>query len=406
LMKMKSLVRTVMLVGLAALLCLPGFQKVKAAGVVGDGTPESCTYAAFSAALVGGGTVTFNCGPNPHTIDVATSVIDSPVTIDGGDLIILNGGGTLQIFLVIGAGDLTLQNIILTNGNFGNGGGIFNEGKTRLENVTITNSKADGGSGGAIYNKGELQITGGIFSGNQATMNGGGIYNANGTVTLQNLTIMDNQAANGAGVYQSGGSTTIGNSLFHRNGSTNHGGGVYNVSGALSLTNVTFSGNIASYGGGLYNSDQSIHMNVTYYLNQADIGGAIFNSAGSNQLTNTILAGSLSRDATSDSLNCDNAGTAVASNGYNLASDNSCALTNTADQPATDPILGPLQDNGGTTYTHDLLPGSPAIDAGTDAGCPATDQRGKPRPLGASCDIGAVEYGEVLYAIYLPMIMK
>jgi predicted outer membrane repeat protein len=237
-------------------------------------------------------------------------------------------------------------------------------------------------------------------------MNGGGIYNASGIVTLQNLTLMDNQAANGAGVYQSGGSTTIGNSLFHRNESTTYGGGIYNVSGALNLTNVTFSGNIASYGGGLYNSDQAIHMNVTYYLNQADIGGAIYNSAGSNQLTNTILAGSLSRDATSDSLNCDNAGTAVASNGYNLASDNSCALTNIADQPENDPILGPLQDNGGTTFTHDLLTGSPAIDAGTDSGCPATDQRGRPRPLGESCDIGAVEYGEVLYAIYLPLIIK
>jgi hypothetical protein len=55
-------------------------------------------------------------------------------------------------------------------------------------------------------------------------------------------------------------------------------------------------------------------------------------------------------------------------------------------------ILGPLQDNGGATLTHALVPGSPALDAApVDANCPATDQRGVTRPQGAACDIGAVE---------------
>jgi hypothetical protein len=63
-----------------------------------------------------------------------------------------------------------------------------------------------------------------------------------------------------------------------------------------------------------------------------------------------------------------------------------------------DAMLGPLQDNGGPTETHDLLPGSPAIDAGDSAGCPAADQRGEARPFDgdydgvSDCDIGAVEY--------------
>lgn len=71
----------------------------------------------------------------------------------------------------------------------------------------------------------------------------------------------------------------------------------------------------------------------------------------------------------------------------NLESDNSCgALAFTAS-----PLLGPLQDNGGATPTHALLPGSPAIDAGSTAGCPATDQRGVTRPKGLFCDIGAFE---------------
>jgi hypothetical protein len=57
-------------------------------------------------------------------------------------------------------------------------------------------------------------------------------------------------------------------------------------------------------------------------------------------------------------------------------------------------MLGPLADNGGPTQTHALLPGSPAIDAGDNTACPATDQRGVTRPLGAACDIGAYEFGD------------
>jgi hypothetical protein len=52
-------------------------------------------------------------------------------------------------------------------------------------------------------------------------------------------------------------------------------------------------------------------------------------------------------------------------------------------------MLGTLADNGGPTWTQALLPGSPAIGAATS--CPATDQRGYPRPATGPCDIGAYE---------------
>ena len=83
--------------------------------------------------------------------------------------------------------------------------------------------------------------------------------------------------------------------------------------------------------------------------------------------------------------------TEVTSEGHNLDSDGTCGLSGPGDQSATDPQLGALRDNGGPTFTRALLPGSPAIDAGEDVGCPATDQRGVPRPQGPACDIGAYE---------------
>jgi hypothetical protein len=67
-------------------------------------------------------------------------------------------------------------------------------------------------------------------------------------------------------------------------------------------------------------------------------------------------------------------------------------MTGPGDQVNTDPMVGPLAENGGPTLTHALLTGSPAIDAGDDAVCPATDQRGVSRPQGVACDIGAYEY--------------
>jgi hypothetical protein len=86
------------------------------------------------------------------------------------------------------------------------------------------------------------------------------------------------------------------------------------------------------------------------------------------------------------------------SNGHNLSSDGSCGLAGPGDLNNTNPNLGPLADNGGPTRTHILPAGSPAVDAGSNVGCPGTDQRGFLRPVDANadgsaiCDIGAYEF--------------
>jgi hypothetical protein len=128
--------------------------------------------------------------------------------------------------------------------------------------------------------------------------------------------------------------------------------------------------------------DGTTMLNVTITANSAAQGGGL-QSQGLPSLSttkNTIVAANLI------GVDCLGGLTVL---GNNLDSDGSCGFGLT--DPA--PLLGPLQDNGGPTFTHELLVGSPAIDTGTNAGCPATDQRGFPRPVGATCDIGAYEAG-------------
>src|SRR5207249_1910027 len=108
---------------------------------------------------------------------------------------------------------------------------------------------------------------------------------------------------------------------------------------------------------------------------------------GSVRLKNTIVANNTGG-------NCSDP---VVSLGNNLDSGNTCALTGPGDLINVNPMLGPLQNNGGPTDTHALAAGSPAVDAAANAGCPATDQRGAARPFDGNgdgtptCDIGAFE---------------
>src|SRR5205814_359380 len=120
-------------------------------------------------------------------------------------------------------------------------------------------------------------------------------------------------------------------------------------------------------------------------------GGGIYNNSSSLQIRNTILK----TGASGENIFNDLFGT-VTSLGYNLSSDNASAFLNaTGDQNNIDPMLGPLQNNGGPTFTHALLTGSPAINAGNPAFTPPPvyDQRGPgfPRVLNCRIDIGSFE---------------
>jgi len=256
-----------------------------------------------------------------------------------------------------------------------------------LSNLSVRNGNVAGEAGGGIRNRGTLTLDRVSISGNVSGINGGGLLNL-GVVTLTNTTVDGNSAGSGGGIYNGGGTLTLSSSTLSGNGADaagGDGGGLYNAgTAAAALTNVTFSGNGAvDMGGGVFVAGGTATLtNVTFSGNSAATGASVARAGGTATLTNTLLAAGTGG-------NC--SGTIV-SGGNNLDDGGSCAFGGAGDLANTDPLLGPLADNGGLTRTHALPAGSPAVDAGSNAACPATDQRGVVRPVGGVCDIGAFEF--------------
>jgi hypothetical protein len=244
-----------------------------------------------------------------------------------------------------------------------------------------------------------------ITGGNGAAGNGGGVNvatAANLTLSAVEITGNATTGGNGGGVFDgtAGSVLTIINSTIASNSSPGDGGGVEIFFGSATFTNCTISGNTAggpAFGGGIgiANGTNLVVRNSTITGNSAAGGGAGISISASSTatLSSTIVAGNIGGDiggavqTTSDhNLIGNNAGSAGISNGFN---------GNIVGNPATpiDPLLGPLQLNGGPTRTHALLAGSPALDKGFDAVGLASDQRGIPflRLSGVAVDIGAVE---------------
>jgi parallel beta-helix repeat protein len=273
-----------------------------------------------------------------------------------------------------------------------------------ISGVTISGGQTNVQGAAIRQNSSALNIANCVISGNTASSNhGGGIYQSSGSLTITNSTISGNAATTGgAGGIITGGSLTIVNSTISGNTAGLSGGGIYNF-GSLTVTNSTISGNTAGLsGGGIYNFGSSAVTNSTISGNTATLsGGGIYNAGGTATFTNTIVNQSLASKG-----GCLGA---IISGGHNLDILNTCAFTGTGDLINTDPLLGPLADNGGPTQTMILSTASPAIDAGDLIVCAqngagkagGVDQRGVMRPQGSGCDIGALEL--VKYTLtYIP----
>lgn len=404
------------------------------------GNVSTCDEASLDAALAGGGLITFTCGPATIVV-TSQKLITGKTTIDGGGVITISGGNTTRIFQVFASDALTLTNITIANGNAAAnyaGGAIANYGSLDLSHVVF---KANtGGNGGAIYSEGPVYASATSFISNSA-VHGGGINAYHTVLTLTDVTFIGNAAQNaGGGIYNNSGTNlSLSGGNFAENTADTYGGGGLINDGTALLTYVTFQNNFGhNYGGGIYNdglmtvTQSSVFSNSTYLGNGAyaggglaNLGGGILNlgnvtiagnaamaaggiyNTGVLSLSNVTLSsntggpGNLYNDANPAFLmntvllhsnlgnNC--TGPAI-SLGHNLSSDTSCTdLTSAGDITDTDPLLGPLRDNGGPTWTMAPLQGSPIINAGDNNGCPSTAQRGVTRPQGPVCDIGAFE---------------
>ncbi len=334
------------------------------------------------------------------------------------------GTPDFRIFHVASTGHLTLEGVVVQNGRGVNGGGIFNRGTVTLDDSQVIGNEATNNGAGIYNGKGTVTLTNSDILGNEALIDGGGIFNNGGVVTLSGNSIISNNTANvsGGGIKNDNGGTVelTDTTISDNSAYTVDGGGIDNL-GTLKLTNSTVSGNSAGRdGGGIDNFEESLVtlVNSTVSGNHANFGGGIANQ-GTVELTNSTITGNSANNegggiknffpgnmvelvntiVAGQALGTDCHGIPVTSNGHNLDSDGSCGFSAPGDLTA-DPLLGPLQNNGGPTETHALLTGSPAIDTADDVACPATDQRGKDRPIDgdgnglAICDIGAFEKEE------------
>ena len=281
----------------------------------------------------------------------------------------------------------------------------INPGKTVIiSGLTITGGVAPDPeySGGGIYNDhADLTLTNCTISGNSADRSvGGGVYNHHGTLTVSNCTISGNSAWYGGGIAtnwvgQGPATVTIDNSTLSGNSAIVMGGGILNGNygeTTLAMTHSTLSGNSAEWGGGGILNGDGATLTVTHSTlsgnSTSHDGGGIVNASATLKIGNTIL------NAGSSGANIYQLGSygTVTSLGYNLSSDNGGGyLTATGDRINTDPRLGPLQNNGGPTFTH--LPASNSL--ALDAGDPTLgmDQRGPgfQRVVNGRIDIGAAE---------------
>ena len=196
--------------------------------------------------------------------------------------------------------------------------------------------------------------------------------------------------------------TVTGSTLADNNGGL-YGGAILAFDGQVSVTNSTISGNVVQrqgggicYSGGLLEvTSCTVAFNVTTetFTPPEWGGGGIYSDAGRALIRNTIVADNAAAQNGQDVLG------PVLSLGYNLVGQTEFSsgwvatdLPGNAEAPL-DPVLGPLQDNGGPTPTHALLVGSPALHAGDPAVLMSLDQRGSVRAgfLGTPTDIGAFE---------------
>jgi hypothetical protein len=410
----------------------------------------------------GGGLVMFNTAAiNSWTLTLENTVISDDHAGDAGGGIDTDGSGTVFIdnsqitnntdinqgagvYIDVAAGssapdgaNMTMQrtlvsnNSALANGITASGGGISNAGTgaMKLLNDTIANNFS-GGMGGGFSdenNNGTLEVSDSLFLNNTAIMSGGGIQEGGSTTKITNTEFKGNSSgASGGALFANGTTLIVSSSTFADNTSTGNGGAIEiqttgTKTAGSTITNVTITGNSAlnnagANGGGIAAETAAgstvpfgslLLQNDTINANVATVGGGVFwDGTGTFSVRNTIIAAnSAGTGPDADNVKgkfTDKGGNLIGvsgkgsgNSGFNAAT----TQTGTVAHPL-DPLLGPLQDNGGPTVgspgttivleTEAPQKGSRAIGRGIANGAPATDERGFPTEVDDQINVGAV----------------
>jgi hypothetical protein len=367
-------------------------------------------------------------------LNLGTPALGNPtitITGAGAATTIIDGNLTDRVLNIASGRSANISGVSIVNGvvTSADGGGVLNRGDLTLSDSTISHCQSildgfGGGDGGGIRNQ----------------------FNAE-ALLLVRVTVKDNQAYDGGGI-SSNASLAISQSTLSGNDALSWGGGLFSGYPAV-IERSTIAGNSAYKGGGIFvyvgypTPDTMVVTNSTISENNASVdGGGIFNAATTNIYNTTIAFNQADADADFDGtgagiFDSGNAGvvfnmhsSVVAGNylsGYPVYSDceavvgfygnnrlgyaDGCSVAAGSSGGAVYLVhslneLGFLKDNGGPTQTIALVPPSNMIDAGIatlecldQKGQPlATDQRGRPRIIGAYCDIGAYEYDDVIFA--------
>ena len=395
---MKSFERDLCRLSRAALLlgclCVTAIDVGGATFVVSnpnDQGPGSLRQAVMdSNAQAGSNTIVFSrTGPTWILLWAGEILVTNNVNIvgPGDELVVWGAQQNSRIFHTVNAA-VTISSMSIAHGSNFLGGGVLQEGGS----LTLSN----------------------CFIGSNVATFGGAIAQNNGTLRMTDCTVSSNRVGGtGMGIYIQGGSATttlrrctmVGNNGF---GSSSSGGGISHYGTSLILDTCTLCGNGSSVGNGggvLNGSGNAMITNCTFYGNHSLLGGGVAWQGGTITIRNSILAGNTSVTGSGAAPDCYGN---IISGGFNLIGNRagsggwiSSDQTGTTASPIN-PVLGPLQDNGGPNWTVEPLIGSPAIDKGHCSGA-ATDQRGRPRTYdkqgipnaagGDGSDIGAFETG-------------
>ncbi|MFI5459371.1 MAG: choice-of-anchor Q domain-containing protein [Isosphaerales bacterium] len=374
-------------------------------------------------------------GPGANALTVSGNHTVNVFSVDG------NTAATISGLTISGGTD---SNAFL--GGAAGGGGIFNNGTLTVRACVVSgNSAPNSANGGGIMNQNILTVADSKIEGNNGAINGGGILN-DWVMTVSDSEIDSNSAdypgggGEGGGIFNVVGVATIIDSTIAGNTGGAFGGGVGNAGASLRVIGSVIADNSAGTagtpagsGGGLYASGSMQITDSTIANNTANVGGGIFVNSGALMITDSTIAGNTATSPLpswlppsagsggglwdpgvearfagvpailDNSIVADNvgpsglddiAGGALSpSSAYNLVGvDNTGSLTNGVNGnvvgPQYNPMLGPLQNNGGPTETMALLPGSPALGKGDPADTNA-DQRGA--PVDSPPDIGAFQ---------------